>query len=189
MCKLCDLRGKTWNGDDPKCAFNDKGMLKKDFRDNWKCATLSILRSISYDKDRVIFSEDENASVLDHEGNFIFLKWYKSRGKTDFINIINENIDSDILVKRTDEELCLEIAYANTKDNLLSKMYSVKDISKVDKTLFYDLISVLLYDVIYNKPNKVNEAINFINLMNKIRLNSMYGIMSVIIKDNGGSDG
>lgn len=187
MCKICDLRGKTWNGSDPVCAFDNKGMLKKNLKDNWNCATLGILRSISYDKDRVIFSDDENSSILDHEGNFIFLKWYKSRGRTDYIKIINENIDCDNLGVRTDEEICIEIAYANIKNNLLDKLYTITNDVKDVKEGFYDIIALILRNIFYIKNDNTDKIINIvnsiytINLIYKIRLNSIYGIF-------GGSD-
>jgi len=28
MCVMCKVRGKTWQGSDPVCAFDSKGMLK-----------------------------------------------------------------------------------------------------------------------------------------------------------------
>ncbi|MCK4442001.1 MAG: hypothetical protein KAU90_08330 [Sulfurovaceae bacterium] len=171
MCKLCELRGKTWNGDDPVCAFDKKGMLKKDLKDNWKCATLVVLREISYNKDRVIFSDDENSSILDHEGNFIFLKWYKSRGRTDYTKIINENINCDDLGKRTDEEICLEIAYANIKGNMLYNLYKCID----NKDLLYDTIANAIFIKLYKKGETLtNKEIEY--LFKKIISNSIYGI-------------
>lgn len=38
-CRLCTERGKTWDGDDPKCAFPD-GVFSTD---NWNCATMQAL--------------------------------------------------------------------------------------------------------------------------------------------------
>ena len=154
MCKLCELRGKTWNGDDPVCAFDDKGMLIEDFKSNWKCATLSVLRKISYNEDRVIFSNDENASIIDYEGDFIFLKWYKSRGRTDYIKIVNDNIYGENC--SSDEDLCLQIIYG-------IEDYEVNDI----KLLFSNY-----FDIKYNEVEfKIVEK----NLA-KIMANSIYGI-------------
>lgn len=43
-CKACEKRGKTWEGDDPRCAFEDR-----EFDDNWKCATVGLIRDICYE--------------------------------------------------------------------------------------------------------------------------------------------
>lgn len=155
MCKLCNLRGKTWNGSDPVCAFDDKGMLIEDFKSNWKCATLSVLREISYNEDRVIFSNDENASIIDYDGNFIFLKWYKSRGRTDYIKIFNANIYGENC--SSDEDLCLQIIYG-------IEDYEVNDI----KLLFNNYFDI--------KYNEVDTKILNENLT-KIKTNSIYGIL------------
>jgi hypothetical protein len=47
-CKLCNERGKTWNGDDPVCAF-ENGVFSND---NWNCATMNKLRNISEELDK-----------------------------------------------------------------------------------------------------------------------------------------
>jgi len=42
-CRLCEQRGKTWEGSDPKCAFESYGFS----HDNWNCATMNRLREIA----------------------------------------------------------------------------------------------------------------------------------------------
>lgn len=113
MCKLCKERGKIWQGSDPVCAFDELGNLKdKDFRDNWNCAILNKLRHICYNDNQfytssiAIFSEDEWGGVIAYDGNFIFLNWYKNRGGTQYIKIINNNCYGDDAM--TDEEICLD---------------------------------------------------------------------------------
>lgn len=105
MCKLCEERGKTWKGDDPKCAFNENGNFMEDFDDNWNCETLNQLRSIAHDNDLAIFSNDEWAAVIPYRGSFIFLQWYKHRGRTHYVHILNNTYD----LPTTDEHFCLEI--------------------------------------------------------------------------------
>lgn len=42
-CKMCRERGKTWNGDDPECAFPDGREFTPD---NWNCATANAIRDL-----------------------------------------------------------------------------------------------------------------------------------------------
>ena len=42
ICTECLIRGKDWEGSDPKCAFdNDEKLFSTD---NWNCATMNKLR-------------------------------------------------------------------------------------------------------------------------------------------------
>jgi hypothetical protein len=88
-CKLCVERGKTWNGDDPRCAF-ESGVFSGD---NWNCATANELRSIGERNDLIKYGDDASLLVLDvPEGDFdddhgwnrawAVLTWYKQRGCT-----------------------------------------------------------------------------------------------------------
>ncbi len=82
ICKACQARGKTWQGDDPKCAF-ESGAFSSD---NWNCATMGKLRSIlEYDAEWYEDMHIVTARVLDDgKANigWIVLSWYKSRGRT-----------------------------------------------------------------------------------------------------------
>ena len=104
MCKLCETRGKTWKGDDPICAFDEHGNLKKD---NWNCATLSAIRKYAYSRDydefyrdglRISYhccSNDEDGLMISYDGMFVFMQWYKSRGRVEHISIHNKGIKND----------------------------------------------------------------------------------------------
>jgi len=83
-CPRCQKRGKNWKGDDPRCAFKS-GFFSED---NWNCATMNKLRACDGFQ---TFSEDNSCMVLPFEGNFIVLKWYKSRGRIDFAVILNDS--------------------------------------------------------------------------------------------------
>lgn len=87
-CKLCRERGKTWEGDDPRCAFEFDGRFN---RDNWACETMYELRQIAYDLGTVTRDDMECASIgyipyVDEEGEeyngYIVMTWYKDRGTT-----------------------------------------------------------------------------------------------------------
>ena len=95
VCKLCIQRGKTWQGSDPKCAFDENGNFTKD---NWVCATMSKLRAIAEEYDLVQTADETSIATLyvpsldldeitesanfDAYGGFIVLSWYKDRGNT-----------------------------------------------------------------------------------------------------------
>lgn len=74
-CPRCIERGQTWQGDPPKCAF-ETGVF---VQDNWNCATLNALRETV----STVYSEENRIAVIpNHEGDFVLLFWYKSRGQT-----------------------------------------------------------------------------------------------------------
>jgi len=41
QCPRCQERVKDWEGDDPKCGFDENGNF---LENNWNCATLNALR-------------------------------------------------------------------------------------------------------------------------------------------------
>ncbi len=84
ICKRCLDRGKTWDGDFPKCAFIE-GVFSTL---NWNCATMNVLRDVAAELDRVIYSEDNWAALLNYDGGFIVLGWYKNRGRTEFAQVL-----------------------------------------------------------------------------------------------------
>jgi len=84
-CKLCEQRGKTWKGDDPKCAF-----LADTFStDNWNCATMHELRTIC--EDLAVYNEDQYSAVVPvfDCGEFLVLSWYKRLGRIEGAWIID----------------------------------------------------------------------------------------------------
>jgi hypothetical protein len=78
QCPRCATRVKDWEGDGPKCGFDEQGNFLKS---NWNCATLNALRetygSMSGCNDQYvkIISRDDVGLGL--------LSWYKHRGTTD----------------------------------------------------------------------------------------------------------
>jgi|3_EtaG_2_1085321.scaffolds.fasta_scaffold03033_6 hypothetical protein len=101
MCKYCDLRGKTWNGSDPKCGFP----LGDTFTpENWNCATLNLLRGLSHKNGVKTYGEDNGSiSVLAlpiswnfDERGYLVMNWYKDRGCTDKAKIINEDEEFEL---------------------------------------------------------------------------------------------
>lgn len=104
VCQACEKRGKTWQGSDPKCAF-DAGEFTPD---NWNCATLNELRehlfygqsTVDYrchDDDQHVAtvaldwdSECESESKLVRSARSLWVSWYKSRGRTESIWLLGE---------------------------------------------------------------------------------------------------
>lgn len=94
-CKLCLERGKTWNGDDPKCAFEYDYFNTA----NWNCATMSRLRIIA-EQLGTIMRDDNSCACIgyvpldadlyvpgrygppDMKSGYIVMTWYKERGRT-----------------------------------------------------------------------------------------------------------
>lgn len=81
ICKPCFDRGKTWDGEDPTCAFVDGVFTSA----GWNCATMNKLRE---EAQRIgsLWSDDQNLAsipVKPLDGDFIVLSWYKRRGATE----------------------------------------------------------------------------------------------------------
>lgn len=81
-CPLCKKRGKTWDGDDPECAFTH---YRFSFI-NWNCATMNRLREIAGQlglKWRDDLAGGSFGAVPfegeDYQG-YIVMTWYKGRG-------------------------------------------------------------------------------------------------------------
>jgi hypothetical protein len=88
-CKMCIERGKTWVGDDPKCAFETGPFSGY----NWNCATMNALRDIADNVGLHHRDDMESGSfgaVPCSEG-YIVMAWYKNRGKTGAALVIDEN--------------------------------------------------------------------------------------------------
>lgn len=101
-CKRCIARGKDWNGSDPKCAFDGS------FQDNWNCATLNAVRDIVYEgqpemppgvdfrycddmKYATVKIEEVEDSAGGRIGMALWVAWYKNRGKTDAVWILDND--------------------------------------------------------------------------------------------------
>ncbi|KMM63429.1 hypothetical protein ACH95_00955 [Bacillus glycinifermentans] len=90
VCRLCKERGKTWEGSDPVCAFENGVFSPK----NWNCATMSKLRRLSEglgnsDRDDdscgsigyVPLSDNYAPATYEGYGGYIVMMWYKERGR------------------------------------------------------------------------------------------------------------
>lgn len=102
-CKACAERGKTWEGDDPKCAFPD-GIFATD---NWNCATANRVRKlldevvddgVAHERvrvDHVVMGGDTTYATIDLYDidaldpgtdvdipRWLWVNWYKRRGRT-----------------------------------------------------------------------------------------------------------
>ena len=93
-CPRCLARGKTWEGDDPRCAFE----MSTFSSDNWNCATMNDLRHEL--KEKILLHHhcgDTNFLILDNEDCGIAeITWYKSRGRTDSFTIFTGGKDRTI---------------------------------------------------------------------------------------------
>src|SRR5688572_8869362 len=78
QCPRCETRGKTWEGSDPRCAFDESGVF---LTDNWMCATMDELRDRT--KEGTFCHEDTRHGLIALDGGvFVALCWYKNRGRT-----------------------------------------------------------------------------------------------------------
>jgi len=125
-CKMCKERGKTWEGSDPKCYFDNDH--------NWNCATLNAIRDICGDWDtdprdgvHLTYCEDEKYATIkvdevdlgtDDYIPCLYVQWYKRRGETDALWLLGEGIAR----KPTEAELLAII-----------KHYEEYQIEKVEK--------------------------------------------------------
>ena len=98
-CKRCEQRGKTWKGDDPRCAF-ESGEYSPD---NWMCATMGALRAKV--ESSSFWHDDHNTAIIALNDNprLLILNWYKDRGRTDFAKIVCGN-ENDALTEDLAEE-------------------------------------------------------------------------------------
>ena len=103
LCAACRARGKPWKGDDPRCAFDNKNRLFQE--DNWSCATVEGIRDLCYEGQAKLppgvdyqYCDDQkyasiNIDKVELEGSGIglclWLTWYKSRGSTDEMWLMN----------------------------------------------------------------------------------------------------
>jgi hypothetical protein len=102
-CKMCIERGKTWEGSDPKCAFDGR------FADNWNCATLNAIRALPQYED-IQHCDDQKYVTISLDGMdlpwlALWLTWYKNRGRTDNAVLLGYEHESRLPT----EEECLAI--------------------------------------------------------------------------------
>lgn len=84
-CQRCVGRGKTWEGSDPTCAFT-RGYFSSN---NWACATMLALRDLTEDT-TAVWNDDHHAGLLPiPDGEFLFMRWYKNRGRTDVAVVLD----------------------------------------------------------------------------------------------------
>lgn len=96
-CDLCRSRTKSWEGDDPECAF---AYARRFSVQNWNCATMSVLRQIA-EESETGDSCDSFAGIVpvpelvsdnfDWHPTHIVLHWYKSRGQTQGAIVFDSN--------------------------------------------------------------------------------------------------
>lgn len=100
-CVACKTRGKTWEGDDPKCSFPNGGEFMSE---GWNCATADLIRDLTgQDEERLDadyrYCDDQNYSTLQIDGIALasgpalalWVSWYKHRGRTDAMWLLNES--------------------------------------------------------------------------------------------------
>lgn len=122
-CKLCKERGKTWEGDDPKCAFENKTFDT----DNWNCATMNKLRDIAEEQSELYWRDDAGPASFgaipfkgDNWQGYIVMTWYKSRGRTGRALLMCDDEEPQILT----EEMALEaINYWGKRSNGVFRSY------------------------------------------------------------------
>ena len=78
QCPRCQERVKDWEGDDPKCGFDENGNF---LEDNWNCATLNALRDMEGES---VWCDDQYVKIVSRfDVGHGILSWYKWRGQTD----------------------------------------------------------------------------------------------------------
>ncbi len=100
-CRRCVERGKTWEGDDPKCAFRNAGYFDTE---NWNCATMTELRHL-VDYGTSWSSDDQRVGVFGRDSRFLILGWYKSRGRTEFATVLSATMTEPLSVEAAEEFL------------------------------------------------------------------------------------
>jgi hypothetical protein len=78
-CPRCSTFVKDWEGDDPKCGFDENGNF---LERNWCCATLTALREMAEENE--VWCDDHYMAIVSRSdvGHGV-LSWYKHRGQTD----------------------------------------------------------------------------------------------------------
>ena len=125
-CAACRAPGyKSWNGDDPKCSFQDGAAFSPD---GWNCGTANLIRDVAGDNTdycngwrTIWWHEDQYYSAVfigdielpSGDASTLWVTWYKHRGRTDAVWLLSE-YEPPRLPTEAD---CLAI-YAARKDHL-----------------------------------------------------------------------
>ncbi|MFZ4454254.1 hypothetical protein [Salibacterium aidingense] len=110
-CRMCWERGKTWNGDDPRCAFPG-GVFTPN---NWNCATMGRLRAMAEENghcDRddnscgsigfVRMNDDYAPEDYDGLGGYVVMSWYKDRGKTGHAIVMDDHGTQELTLQHAE---------------------------------------------------------------------------------------
>lgn len=126
-CLLCRKRGKTWEGSDPICAFDERGVFKED---NWNCATMNVLRDFAeelgfYHRDDLVtgsigFLPFEHVTEDEDSGGHVVMTWYKNHGSTDSAYVLFLGEQPRPL---TEKEALEAIEYCGRKFESLKERY------------------------------------------------------------------
>ena len=94
LCTRCAARQAVWDvtggrpswiGSPIQCAFPDGFFVE----DNWNCATANAVRDL-VEVDRTFWSNEQHLGVLRMDGQFLVVSWYKNRGRTEQILIVDQ---------------------------------------------------------------------------------------------------
>lgn len=113
-CAACKRRGKTWTGDDPRCAFAHGA-----WDDGWSCATDGLIRDLVYEGQNLPhgityqYCDDQKYACVNvshiklatGHALTLWVTWYKNRGATDQMWLLSD----DAPPRRPTEGDCLRI--------------------------------------------------------------------------------
>lgn len=118
-CDACRKRGQTWRGDAPRCSFPAGGAF---VADGWNCATADLIRDLCHEVNlhplvdyRYIDDQKyaticvDGVGIPSGEAYALWVTWYKNRGATDAMWLLNEGEP-----RRPTEKDCVAIATALT---------------------------------------------------------------------------
>lgn len=86
-----------------KCAFANTGVFNAD---NYSCGTMIKIRELAGQVS--MYNEDEHACLLPndaHSGSFVLVTWYKSRGHTQGLWLVDQNTISPMTYQQADDFL------------------------------------------------------------------------------------
>lgn len=107
-CKECVERGKTWSGNNPVCAFENKEFGQE----NWMCASMNFLRDLCREHGYTRRDDMAAASIgvlhipeNDIVNGYLVMTWYKERGRTGTAVVMCDSMSPEILNKEMAEEV------------------------------------------------------------------------------------
>ena len=89
-CDACKERGKTWAGDDPRCAFKE-GVFDPS---NWNCATANLIRDLMATVALRYLDQSQGLIVVDVDdikAIGLYVTWYKRRGETEQMWLMSDD--------------------------------------------------------------------------------------------------